>query len=134
MMRRRLYTEDSKKMRGKTTRVLKTVVFCMLVAAIVVRTSSILRLKGKEYLAYYFSEQYREFYNMEKDTVDVLFLGTSHSYCGFSPQDFYDLHGIRSYNLGSSRQGIWLSYYWLKEALKTQKPKIVVKEVHYANE
>ena len=61
MMRRRLYTEDSKKMRGKTTRVLKTVVFCMLVAAIVVRTSSILRLKGKEYLAYYFSEQYREF-------------------------------------------------------------------------
>ena len=134
MMRRRLYTEDSKKMRRKTTSVVKTVIFCLLVAAIVVRTSSILRLKGKEYLAYYFSEQYREFYNMEKDTVDVLFLGTSHSYCGFSPQDFYDLDGIRSYNLGSSRQGIWLSYYWLKEALKTQKPKIVVQEVHYANE
>ena len=58
-------------MRGKTTRVLKTVVFCMLVAAIVVRTSSILRLKGKEYLAYYFSEQYREFYNMEKDIAKL---------------------------------------------------------------
>lgn len=132
MMHRRLYTEDSKKMRGKTISVLKTVIFCFLVAVIVVRTGNILTLKGKEYLAYYSSVQHSEFYEMEKDTVDVLFLGTSHSYCGFSPQEFYDRCGIRSYNLGTSRQSIWLSYYWLKEALKTQKPKIVVQELYYA--
>ena len=119
-------------MRGKTISVLKTVIFCFLVAVIVVRTGNILTLKGKEYLAYYSSVQHSEFYDMKKDTVDVLFLGTSHSYCGFSPQDFYDLHGIRSYNLGTSRQSLWLSYYWLKEALKTQKPKIVVQELYYA--
>ncbi len=69
---------------------------------------------------------YHDFYSMEENTVDVIFLGSSHTYSGFSPQYLYDSFGIRSYNLGSSQQDLTLSYYWLKEALQTQSPKAVV--------
>ncbi len=69
---------------------------------------------------------YSEFYNLDKNTVDVLFLGTSHAVSSFNPQVIYDEYGIRSYNLGSEQQSIVVSYYWLEEALKYQSPKVVV--------
>ena len=65
-------------------------------------------------------------YEMEENTVDVIFLGSSHTGSGLNPQDMYDEAGIRSYNLASSSQSILLSYFWLKEALNYQSPKIVV--------
>lgn len=72
------------------------------------------------------TETYRGFYRMERDTVDVLFLGSSQTAAGFNPQNLYDGFGIRSYNLGSNHQSLWLSYYWLKEALRYQSPGAVV--------
>ncbi len=69
---------------------------------------------------------YESFYEMEKDTVDVLFLGSSHAISAFSPQELYDATGIRSFNLGSEEQSLLISYYWLKEALRFQHPKAVV--------
>lgn len=76
------------------------------------------------------SETYRGFYQMNKNTVDVLFLGSSHTACGFSPQELYDAYSIRSYNLGSNSQSLWTSYYWLKEALQNQSPKAVVLDTY----
>ena len=66
------------------------------------------------------------FYEMEQDTVDVLFLGSSHAAAAFSPQELYDGYGITSYNLGSEQQNLLITYYWLKEALRYQSPKVVV--------
>ena len=36
------------------------------------------------------TETYKGFYKMDRNTVDVLILGTSHAASGFNPQDFYD--------------------------------------------
>ena len=72
------------------------------------------------------STTYNQFYRMEKNTVDVLFMGSSVCINAFSPMQLYRDHGIRSYNLGSEQQGPFLSYFWLKEALRYQKPKVVV--------
>ena len=69
---------------------------------------------------------YQSFYEMEKDSVDVIFLGSSHAISAFSPQELYDECGIRSFNLGSEEQSLGISYYWLKEALRFQKPQAVV--------
>lgn len=68
---------------------------------------------------------YLDFYNLEQDTVDVLFLGSSHAAAAFSPVELYETFGIRSYNLGCEQQNLLLSYYWLQEALRFQKPKVV---------
>ena len=71
------------------------------------------------------------FYDMEPDTVDVLFLGSSVMVNAFSPQQIYNDTGIRSYNLGSGHQSIFLSYYLLKEALRFQHPQAVVLDCRF---
>lgn len=74
---------------------------------------------------------YNQFYKMKENSIDVLFLGSSVAVNGFSPQEIYNTYGIRSYNLGSEQQSIFLSYYWLKEALRFQSPKAVVLDTKF---
>lgn len=69
-----------------------------------------------------------EFYAMETNSVDVLFLGSSVAVNHFAPQLLYDRFGIRAFNLGTEQQSILFSYWWLREALRFQSPKVVVLE------
>lgn len=66
------------------------------------------------------------FYQMKKNTVDVLCLGSSRAAASLNPQILYDEYGIRAYNLGLEQQNMVTSYFWLKEALRYQKPKAVL--------
>lgn len=75
---------------------------------------------------YPMTSTYDGFYDMDRDSVDVLILGSSVCVNGISPQDIYDECGIRSYNLSSEQQSMVVSYYWLKEALRRQSPQVVV--------
>lgn len=74
------------------------------------------------------SATYKGFYEMEEETIDVIFLGSSRASCAFSPQELYNMYGIRSYNLGCEMQNVLVSYYWLEETLRFQNPKAVVLE------
>lgn len=69
-----------------------------------------------------------KFYELDKNTVDVLVLGSSHAYMSFNTGVLWREHGISSYLLTASSQPLWNSYYYLKEALKTQTPKLIVLE------
>lgn len=69
---------------------------------------------------------YTGFYEMEENTVDVIFLGSSHAVSNFIPQELYNNYGITSYNLGCEEQNLLTSYFWLKEALQYQQPQVVV--------
>lgn len=69
---------------------------------------------------------YKEFYALEDNSVDVFFLGSSNAAAGFIPQELYNNYGITSYNLGCEQQSMLVSYYWLKEALKSQSPQVVI--------
>lgn len=73
--------------------------------------------------------QLADFYRLEKDTVDVLFVGSSHVYYSVNTCMLYDDHGIASYLLASPGQPVWISYYFLEEALKTQSPELVVFDI-----
>lgn len=70
------------------------------------------------------------FYELEDNTVDVLILGSSHAFVNFSNGALWSEYGISSYNLGGSMQPMWNSYYYLKEALKTQTPELIVLEAY----
>ncbi len=74
---------------------------------------------------------YLGFYEMPENSVNVLFLGSSHGATAFIPQELYNNYGITSYNLCCEQQNLVTSYYWLKEALRFQKPKAVVLETFY---
>jgi hypothetical protein len=69
---------------------------------------------------------FRDFYKLKENTVDVLFMGSSHAVRAFSPQELYNSYGLTSYNLAGDEQSILLSYFWLEEALRTQTPQVVV--------
>ena len=66
------------------------------------------------------------YYGQEKDTIDVLTIGTSLAYSGINTNVLWKEFGITSYNLCSAEQPFWVSYYLLKEALKTQHPKVIL--------
>lgn len=74
------------------------------------------------------------FYNEPENSMDVMYFGSSHIYCTVNPVAMEDLTGLSSYVLATQSQPVWVSYYYMKEALKTQKPKTVVMEVHMAIE
>ena len=74
------------------------------------------------------SVTFREFYELEPNTVDVLFFGSSVGVTAFSPMELYNNYGITSYNLSSEEQSLPVSYFWLQEALRTQHPKVVMVE------
>lgn len=70
------------------------------------------------------------FYTEPKDTLDVVLIGASEVYTGYSPIMAWKEHGYTSYDLTS--QGIPGSLYksMLKEALREQNPKLVVFEIN----
>lgn len=71
----------------------------------------------------------RKYYALPPDTVDVLFLGSSHIGVNVNPSLLMEEYGISSFSLWSSMQTLWNSYYYLQEGLKSQKPKVVVVEM-----
>lgn len=74
---------------------------------------------------------YRNFYKIEEDTIDVFFIGSSVVATSYIPQELYERYGITSYNLASEKQSPVISYYWLKEALRYQSPKVLILDCYY---
>lgn len=70
----------------------------------------------------------QKFYELEDNTVDALILGSSHAYANINTATLWKEYGIASYVLAGSAQPMWNTYYYLKEALKTQTPKLIVLE------
>lgn len=67
-------------------------------------------------------QEYRE---LEKDTVDAIYLGTSHTYSAMDPMYIYEHSGITSFVLAGPGMRFDLTYLVLKDALRTQSPKAV---------
>lgn len=67
----------------------------------------------------------------QTETVDILFLGSSHTYRGFDPRIFRR-HGFTSFNMGSSAQTHIQTELLLKRYLDTINPSLVIYEVYPA--
>ena len=80
-----------------------------------------------------YSKAMEKFKKLPKNTVDVLFIGSSHVFRNIDPSVLYRESGISGFDLGSPAQLIWNSYYSLREALKTQSPKVVFIECYKIN-
>ena len=115
---------------------LKKAASCALFLAILIASLLLINgaLEGKYTLQnskWPTTSTYRQFYDMERDSVDALFLGSSLVVNAFIPQEIYNDYGICSYNLASEQQSIFLSYFWLREALRFQKPAVVVVDTKF---
>lgn len=72
----------------------------------------------------------KSLYEQEEGTIDALFLGSSHCGIGIDIGELWKSYGISGFALWGSTQPPWNSYYYLREALKTQSPEVVAYEVY----
>lgn len=73
--------------------------------------------------------QMRAYYKEPADSIDVLCMGSSHVFANINPTQLYEQYGIMAYDLAGSMQPMWNTYYVFQEALKYQKPKVLVLDV-----
>lgn len=75
-----------------------------------------------------FGSTWREFLCEPRDSIDIIFLGSSYAYCDWNPGVVYGKSGLTGYVLAGSTQTPNLTCRYLSQALKTQSPQAVVME------
>lgn len=108
------------KQMGKKT--VKILLFIAIGIFLFLTTDQVLRVKSSKGLDHY--------YELQRNSVDVLFVGSSHVYRNINPAVLFEKEGIAAYNLGTASQPVWNSYHYIVEAIKTQKPKVIVLEAY----
>ena len=101
--------------------------FIIILAIVLLYINSVFKLKADDGI-YVMTK----FYELEDNTVDVLILGSSHAFMDFNTGVLWDEYGMASYVLAGPLQPMWNTYYFLKEALKTQTPELIVLEGYCA--
>ncbi len=82
-------------------------------------------LKWKDTSGDYFSSM-EVLYDLPENCVDVAFFGPSVMYCGVNPAILWEEKGIAAFNAGIAGQDKEAAYYYIKEFVKKQSPKLVV--------
>lgn len=107
--------------------IFKVILFVMIFIMLFMRLTNIFERKDYNHI------MLDGFYNLEENSQEVLFFGSSHVFRSINPNVLFDEYGIESYVLGTSEQPLQASYYLMVEALKTQSPEIVVVETFFVN-
>lgn len=69
--------------------------------------------------------------HQNKNTYDLIVIGTSRSYAAYNPILIDSLLNLESYNLGTSSQDIAETYYSLEEMFEYQNPKYIVLDLFF---
>ncbi len=108
--------------------VIRMLVFALLFLGIFIVSTEVLKDKRVE-LEYDVTSKVKGFYAEPKDSLDFVFVGSSQLYADISPNVLFRDFGITSYDFCANEQPLWISYYYIKEALKYQKPKAIILDV-----
>ena len=103
----------------------KTILFLGILGVLLFGIQEILKLN----MGHRGTDSVKGFYEEEENSIEVLFVGASTMFCTADPLVLYENYGIASYDYGSSAQPFELSYLFMQEALKTQKPKVIALEM-----
>ncbi len=104
--------------------IFKTIIFIIIFIILFYGITRVFVLKGNTY-----GTDIISFYNEKKNSLDLIFFGSSHSYASFSPDALEEETGYKSYNFATQQQPIYLTYHYMLESLKYQKPRFFVLEV-----
>jgi len=69
------------------------------------------------------------FYNSPENEYDVMYFGSSNTYCSFNPLVVWKKTGVKSYVFATQQQPVWATYHYMVDALKTQKLDLAVVDV-----
>ncbi len=68
--------------------------------------------------------------NTPEDTIDAVFVGSSHVYCGVNPAILWEDYGYSTFDMAVSGQSKEVAYHGMVELLKTQSPKVVFVDLY----
>lgn len=105
--------------------VLRTAAFLLVLLLAFHVVSGLLRNKN-------YASASASIYAEPKNSLDVLLMGSSHMLNAVAPMQLWEDFGIASNNLAQNGQVLPVTYYHLQEALRYQKPKLVVLDIYKA--
>lgn len=113
--------------------------FIIRVGIYIVIMLAIWHFTGKEYATAtehnivnaHVKQRYEDFNALPENSLDMLFIGSSHSYCTFDPEIFDEALGTSSFQMGTPFQHPDTTYFSLMEIFKTQSPEVVVMELYW---
>ena len=105
---------------------LSCICFLSILVLLIIRSYDI--LSWKDIMADYLSPV-NQLNATKEDSIDVVFMGSSHTYCSIAPSVLWNQTGIASFNMTTSGQDKDSTYHYLVELLKTQSPEIVFVEL-----
>lgn len=106
----------------------KFILFAAIFAVLFICAQEVLRDKWLEG-EYNTTSKVKGFYAEEENTLDVIFVGSSQMYADMAPAVLFEEYGIASYDFCANEQPLWVSYYYIKEALAHQNPQAIVLDV-----
>jgi hypothetical protein len=122
---RRIYLKSKGKKKFLTKNAVRAAVFLCLILIIVLGFNHFLGFADAEH-----SETVmKEFYQQKENTVDVVYFGTSASQRAYVVPKAFHEDGIACYTMACGTQPFVLTENLMKEALKTQKPKLFIVEL-----
>ena len=104
-------------------RLVSAVCFLALFALLFTGTTQLLRNKNS-------AGAVLSLYEEPKDSLDVVFIGSSHILNSVFPMELWAEYGIVSNNFGQHGQTIPISYYMVQEAIRTQHPDLIVLDTY----
>lgn len=99
--------------------------FVVVLALTIYLVSTVLSFKSPHGI-----DQLEGIYWQPEDSVDVVFMGTSHVHCGVNTGLLWDKYGIAAYDYSGAEQPLWMTYYYIKELYKYQKPEVIVLDMY----
>ncbi len=102
--------------------IIKALLFGVIVLWLLVHVTYAIRTNGDV------KDRFVGFYSEKKNSIDAVIIGSSPVYpCFVTPKIYGDM-GITMYPLSSNMQRPVATKYLIEEALKTQKPKLIILE------
>lgn len=109
-------------MKNRAKTVIKVIVFVILAIGLIRGMNRLLVAKASEIV------MMDEYLSLEPDMVDVLCVGSSLAYTSCNTEVLWNEYGIPAFCISGPNQTVAYSYYYIKEALRTQKPKVILLE------
>lgn len=103
-------------------KIVKSVVFLMVLGVLVMKAGVFLRPVDRDAVVL------TDFYDMEKDSVDVALIGSSALFRYWLPSQAYEEQGFTSGMLYCSEQDVSSITYMIEELMKTQDPDVLLVE------
>lgn len=95
----------------------------LLTALLIHWTANVLRPAQSTY-----GSTWQAFLAEPEDSLDVIYLGSSYAYCDVNPALVYDSSALTGFVMAGGEQPLSVTYWYLREILRTQSPAAVVLE------